>query len=340
MNMDDNNNLPVPKIDTKLTGDFNELANQLGRAFYVVPKFGDYLIDRFYHKDMCEHQKEQDKIAMNNGLAKYDSIKKQIVYFRDIDDPKLKIEARKEADREQQQAKLFDCFTEELRNKNLSLEDLVIGKDTDTNYFNEEFFHYWDKYSDDMRRADLRNLWAKILVQEMQNLHTVSIRTMEFVKTLSTRDANIFNEILPYVIGNHMIPNIYNVLHALDLQHLEHLGLLLGNRAFPLGKKDVLPLGKQALTSDKFNFSNYSLSDIGKELYLIADVGDCDFDKLEEAFDYDTLVKVGDKINFHKQVRETKYESIPFRVYQKTESKNDIRQKYFDLPKLSLEPNV
>ena len=337
--MDENRNLSVPKIDTKLTGDFNELANQLGRAFYLVPKFGDYLIDRFYHKDMCEHQKEQDKIAMNNGLAKYDPIKKQIVYFRDIDDPKLKIEARKEADREQQQAKLFDCFTEELRNKNLSLEDLVIGKDTDKNYFNEEFFHYWDKYSDDMRRADLRNFWAKILVQEMQNPHTISIRTMEFVKTLSTRDANIFNKILPYVIGNDTIPNIYNVVRSMDLQHLEHLGLLIGDRSFTLEKGIVL-LRKQVLNFDHFQFDSYSLSDIGKELYLIADVGDCDFDKLEEAFDYDTLVKVGDKINFHKQVRETKYESIPFRVYQKTESKNDIRQKYFDLPKLSLEPNI
>ena len=337
--MDENKNLPVPKIDIKFTGNFNELVSQIGSVFYAMPKFGNYLIGRFYHKDMCEHQKEQDKIAMNNGLAKYDPIKKQIVYFRDIDDPKLKIEARKEADREQQQAKLFDCFTEELRNKNLSLEDLVIGKDTDKNYFNEEFFHYWDKYSDDMRRADLRNFWAKILVQEMQNPHTISIRTMEFVKTLSTRDANIFNKILPYVIGNDTIPNIYNVVRSMDLQHLEHLGLLIGDRSFTLEKGIVL-LRKQVLNFDHFQFDSYSLSDIGKELYLIADVGDCDFDKLEEAFDYDTLVKVGDKINFHKQVRETKYESIPFRVYQKTESKNDIRQKYFDLPKLSLEPNI
>ena len=336
--MDENKNLPVPKIDTKLTGDFNELANQLGRAFYLVPKFGDYLIDRFYHKDMCEHQKEQDKIAMNNGLAKYDPIKKQIVYFRDIDDPKLKIEARKEADREQQQAKLFDCFTEELRNKNLSLEDLVIGKDTDTNYFNEEFFHYWDKYSDDMRRADLQNLWAKILVQEMQNPHTISIRTMEFVKTLSTRDANIFNMILPYVINNDTIPHIYNIIHSLDLQHLEHLGLLIGNRTLTL--EGALSFGKQIIKCDKFQFSSYSLSDIGKELYLITNVVECDWGKLAEVFDNDGSVKMGDKISFHNMVNEIEYNLTPFREYQKTEQKNDIKQKYFDLPILSLEPNV
>ena len=337
--MDDNNNLPVPKIDIKFTGNFNELVNQLVGAFYIIPGFENYLIDRFYHKDMCEHQKEQDKIAMNNGLAKYDPIKKQIVYFRDIDDPKLKIEARKEADREQQQAKLFDCFTEELRNKNLSLEDLVIGKDTDTNYFNEEFFHYWDKYSDDMRRADLQNLWAKILVQEMQNPHTISIRTMEFVKTLSTRDANVFNMILPYVMCNNTTPHIYNVINTIDIQYLEHLGLLIGSRVFTLGKGDTL-FGKQIIKSDKFQFSSYSLSDIGKELYLIADVGDCDFGKLEEAFDNDERVEIGDKISFHRLVSETRHNLTSFRVYQKKQHKTDIKQKYINLLNLSEAPNI
>jgi hypothetical protein len=90
--------------------------------------------------------------------------------------------------------------------------------------------------------------------------------------------------ILPYVIDNNAVPKMYNILREFDLQHLEHLGLLIGDRSFTLGKGDTL-FGKQIIKTDKFQFSSYSLSDIGKELYLIADVEDCDFDKLEEAFD-------------------------------------------------------
>ena len=327
-------------IDIKLAGDFNQLVNQIGSVFYVVPKLGDYLIGRFYHKAMFIQQTEQDKIAMSKGLAYYDYTKKQIAYFENIDDPKLKIEAHKEADREQQQVKLFDCVLEELENKNLSLEHLVIDKDTDTNYFNEEFFHHWDKYSDDMRRDDLRKRWAKILIQEMKNPHTISIRTMEFVKTLSTRDANIFNMILPYVISNDTIPHIYNIIHFIDLQHLEHLGLLLGNRNVTLGSGTVVSLGKQALKCDKFQFSSYSLSDIGKELYLITDVGEYDWDILAEAFDNDKLVKEGDIMTFHKMLNETLCEPTPFRIYQKASPKNDIRQKYAHLHQKSQDPNI
>ena len=331
--MDENKNVPAPK-------DFNQSEDQIKSVFYAMPRLVDYMIEGFYHKDLWEQQKEQDKIAMNDGLAYYDYTKKQLIYFKDIDDPKLKIEAHKEADREQQQKNLFDCVLEELKNNQISLEDTVIEKNTDTNYFNEEFFHYWDKYSDDIRRAGLLNFWARMLVREMQNPQTISIRTMEFVKTISKRDAHIFNMILPYVIGNGMIPYIYNVIHSLDLQHLEHLGLLLGNRAFILEKGAALALGKQALISNEFNFSSYSLSDIGKELYLIADVGDYDIDKLEEIFDNDNLVNEGDRMTFHKMLNETECDPTPFRMYQKTSPKNDIIQKYFDLPRLSLKPNI
>ncbi len=340
--MDDNTKIVVK-------ADVNKGLTQIGNGLGAIPILGDLFLKQAHrkyiseqkiklHASLSEQQIKQYNEDIDNKLAYFDIDKNEIVYFNEIEDPRIRAATRKEALKEIRQEKILDYVLEELENKNIKLEDMVIGVDTD--YLNEEFLPYWDKYSDDMRRAKLQNLWAKILVQEMQNPHTISIRTMEFVKTLSTRDANIFNEILPYVIGNLMIPNIYNVLHPLDLQHLEHLGLLLGNRAFPLGKEDVLSLGKQALTSDKFNFSSYSLSDIGKELYLIADVGDCDFDKLEEAFEYDKLVKINDKMSFHSMISEAKCETIPFRIYQKTEQKNDIRQNYAHLPRLSLEPNI
>ena len=333
-------NTTVINTGVNIALDINQCFTQLGNVLKPIPMaiFGDYLIKQACHKSMCEKQTEQDKIAITNGLAYYDYSTKQLIYFKDIDDPKLKLEARKEADREQQQEKLFGSVCEELETKNIKPEDLGIAKDSE--YFYEEFFHYWDKYSDDMRRDDLRNLWAKILVQEMQKPHTISIRTMEFVKTLSKRDANIFNIILPYVINNSTIPHIYNVIHSIDLQHLEHLGLLLGNRGFPLEKNNSVSLGKEALTSDKFQFYSYSLSDIGKELYLIADVGEYDFDKLEEAFDNDNLVKIGDKMSFHKMLNKTQYNTTPFKVYQKKEQKDNIEAKYNHLPRLSLAPNI
>lgn len=329
--MDDNTKIMVK-------ADVNKSLTQIGNGLGATPIIGDTFLEQAHHKDMCEHQKKQDKIAITDGLAYYDYTKKQIVYFKDIDDPKRKIEACREARIGLVREKILDYVLEELENKKINLEDMVIGVDTD--YLNEEFLPYWDKYSDDMNRDNLQNLWAKILVQEMQNPHTVSMRTMRFVKTLSKRDAHIFNMILPYVIGNDTIPYIYNVINPIDLQHLEHRGFLLGNRVVVLEKENVFPIGKQALKSDEFHFSCYALSDIGKELYLIADVEDCDFDKLEEAFDHDTYVKIGSKISFHNMVNKIQYNPTPFRDYQRTENKKDIHIKYKDLPRLSLEPNI
>ena len=327
--------------------DVNKGLTQIGNGLGAIPILGDLFLKQAHrkyiseqkiklHASLSEQQIKQYNEDIDNKLAYFDIDKNEIVYFNEIEDPRIRAETRKEALKEIRQEKILDYVLEELENKNIKLEDMVIG--VDTNYLNEEFLPYWDKYSDDMRRADLQNLWAKILVQEMQNPHTISIRTMEFVKTLSTRDANIFNMILPYVIENGIIPHIYNIINPLDLQHLEHLGLLLGDRIGTV--TGVVLFGKQILITNKFLLSTYSLSDIGKELYLIADVGECDFDKLEEAFDNDKRVQIGDKISFHNMINETQYKTTPFREYQKTESKNDIRQNYAHLPRLSLEPNI
>ena len=338
MNMDENKNLPVPKIDLKVTGDVNKGLTQIGSVFDLVPWFGEMLLNKKNKNTLIRECNEQERLAIANGLA-WPNDKNEIVYFNEIEDPRIRAATRKEALKEIRQEKILDYVLEELENKKIKLEDMVIGVDTDTNYFNEEFLPYWDKYSDDMRRDDLQNLWAKILVQEMQNPHTISIRTMEFVKTLSTRDANIFNMILPYVIGKDTVPIMFNVIHPADLQYLEHRGLLLGNRNVTL-EMNAMFLGKQAFKSNKLQFYCYSLSDIGKELYLIADVGDCDFDKLEEVFDNDDRVEVGDEISFHNLADKTECEPTFFRYYQKKEHKNDIVKKYAHLPKLSLKPNI
>ncbi len=102
----------------------------------------------------------------------------------------------------------------------------------------------------------------------------------------------------------------------------------------------MLLSGKQIIKSDRFQLSSYSLSDIGKELYLITNVEECDWGKLAEVFDNDNKVKIGDIMTFHNMVNEIEYNLTPFREYQKTESKNDIKQKYENLPRLSQEPNI
>ena len=340
--MDDNTKIVVK-------ADVNKGLTQIGNGLGAIPILGDLFLKQAHrkyiseqkiklHASLSEQQIKQYNEDIDNKLAYFDIDKNEIVYFNEIEDPRIRAATRKEALKEIRQEKILDYVLEELENKNIKLEDMVIGVDTD--YLNEEFLPYWDKYSDDMRRADLQNLWAKILVQEMQNPHTISIRTMEFVKTLSTRDANIFNMILPYVIDNNAVPKIYNILREFDLQHLEHLGLLIGRRSVILEKGGDISFGKYRLKTDEFQFSCYTLSDIGQELYLIAGMEDCDFDKLEESFDYDDSVEVGDIMTFHHLGDEPECEPIPFRIYNKKEDKKGLMKKNIDLPILSLEPNI
>lgn len=315
--------------------DVNQFFTQIGTLLKNAPIVRMAIEKRKYKIGLIEAQTDNDKELIKEGKAHFCFKTNQLLKLEELN-PIALSDATREIRKENNSDMIWDTVFEELKNK--KLEDF--GNTENREYFNEEFMPYWEEESYRMNREDLRHLWAKILVKEMEYPYSVSIRTMEFVKTLSKRDANIFNKIIPYVINNNTLPHMYNVINALDIQHLEHLGLLLGNRSYNI-KEGLRSFGKYALSSEKeFTFDCYSLSDIAKELYSIADVGECDFEKLEEVFDYSHKILVRYKIRFHKKIHENSYLTEPFKVYEKKVQKSGLANKYEDLPKLSLEPNV
>lgn len=321
------------KIDVKL--DVNQLFTQLGVPLKNLPFLKMWLEKRKYIIGLIEAQTDHDKQLIREGKAYFCMETGKLIRLESLNAMQLP-KAISDIREQNNFDRIVQTVLEELKNK--KLEDFDIEKDTE--YFNEEFTPYWEKQAYQMNREDLRDFWAKILVQEMQHPHSVSIRTMEFVKTLSQRDAKIFEKILPYVMDNLALPHIYNIIHVLDLEHLEYLGLLLngktGNRTEPMSLSK-----KYKLTFEKIKFKCYFLSDIGKELYAIADVKECDFEKLEEVFDNDPLINVGDKIKYHHRLNEKQYDAEPFQDYEKKVQKGNILLKYDgSLPRLSLEPNI
>lgn len=321
------NELSNIKIDATFDG--NQAIAQIGTFLECIPKLGNWVAEQKYRNKIKDALCSKHAKLIEEGKATIDENGKIIIF--DELNPIQRSKAISLAREQHNENVITELILEELKDKNP--DDFV--RSEDTKYSDEEFIPHWQDGFRYMNREDLQRLWARMFVQEMQHPNSVSIRTMKFIETLSKKDAEIFNKILPYVIGNSAIPYIYNIVNGMDLKHLEYLGLLLNNILKIITSTELLS-NKYALSVEKeIKFSVYKLSDVGKELYSVANTKEeLDFDKLEEVYDNDYRIKVGDKISFHHKTSPTEYNKDPFRIYEKKEEK-DTMHKYRDIPRLS-----
>lgn len=142
------------------------------------------------------------------------------------------------------------------------------------------------KYVSDLRDEEVFKLWGKILAGEIRKPGSFSLKTLEILHTLDSRDAEIFNKIAPYVINSDFIPEEafaktgVQVFKAatleslgLTIRHMQkaHRGLIVGlNRHF-LASQHAQPNFAQS-----FNFPCNLLTPAGRELYALVELSEED----------------------------------------------------------------
>ena len=72
---------------------------------------------------------------------------------------------------------------------------------------NQTFFNHWKEEAELIDDEDLRQLWAKLLVEETRRPNSVSPRTLSVVKNLSKSDADIFERLGLCIVGNNIVVN-------------------------------------------------------------------------------------------------------------------------------------
>lgn len=111
---------------------------------------------------------------------------------------------------------------EDLKGKEVS--DEPVSEDWSTRFFG---------IVQDVSQEEMKTLWAKILAREIERPTTFSMRTLETLRNLSAKEAELFEKIAPFILQqrNHFIYNEREILEKfgiryIDLAQLTECGLL------------------------------------------------------------------------------------------------------------------
>nr|MBA3757236.1 DUF2806 domain-containing protein [Nitrosomonas sp.] len=137
--------------------------------------------------------------------------------------------------------------------------------------------------------ANLQSLWGKLLAGEIKSPGAYSLRTIDFLRNLSSQDAKNIEKLFPFVINGCIFNGAEELLLEEGLSYsffleMQQLGILSGVEALQMSTSyDLPPPNYQfALTSHMFaliikgndslrtfHLNIYSLTEIGKQLLML-----------------------------------------------------------------------
>lgn len=107
----------------------------------------------------------------------------------------------------------------------------------------EDWLFSWREYAGKVSTEDLQRLWGSVLAGEVKAPGRYSIRTLEFLKTLSKAEAEMISKLASYIIGGHIARSQSKYLESCGLSFsmllgMQELGVISGVEA--LGVNDCL----------------------------------------------------------------------------------------------------
>ena len=72
-------------------------------------------------------------------------------------------------------------------------------------YVDEDWFFRWRESAGEVSAAELQALWGQVLAGEVKSPGTFSLRTLEFLKNLSKKDAQQIERLAPFVVNSSFV---------------------------------------------------------------------------------------------------------------------------------------
>jgi len=172
-----------------------------------------------------------------------------------------------------------------------AMEDLSEGGPTPepTESIGEDWLFRWRENASEVSADELQNIWGRLLAGEFKAPGTFSLRTLDFVRNLSSSEAAMIGDLAQYVInGEYVMSRSYDECTPEErrferLMDLEELGVITGTANRVLGVNYVLNPGITTLlrcNSEGLFFSTESpitvripafvATRIGKEVFKLA----------------------------------------------------------------------
>lgn len=173
-----------------------------------------------------------------------------------------------------------------------------------------EWMHRFIDAAGDISTEELQKIWSKVLAGEVLEPSSFSLRTLECLRNLDVRDANLFEQLCKFVISNRFVINDNDFLRKHGMPYdfilrLDESGLLNSSGTIFFHKEIskepelILDFGDYILMAiseenRKFTLQEFPLTAAGRELSMI--VGSkMDLDLIKEICQ--VAVKNNSKIN-------------------------------------------
>lgn len=224
-------------------------------------------------------------------------------------------------------AKLADNYYLEKLNKNNQIK-----------LYDFDWFIRFYENSGNISNEEMQELWAKILAGEINKPSTYSLRTIEILKNLTSKEANVLKKITAHSIrqGNQwFLPNYKNYLencniHYIDILKLSECGLINSDANLVIAKKiskekTILFHNNNLIIAG--DAANDTIKQIDIKEFVFTEVGN----ELSSLMDLDTNDQ--DIISFAKELCINK--NIKIGVYQILKREGDLVEFDIDLNLLS-----
>lgn len=160
------------------------------------------------------------------------------------------------------------------------------------------YFRFYEN-SGNISDEDLQDLWAKILVGEINETNSFSLRTLDLLKNIRKHEASMFMELLKHcVIGNNtaFLPYYDKFLNKAGISYsmilyMAELGLLFNDPSLVLekelaeievglfdNKSIIVMASKNNSENEIIKIKQFPLTTIGREIASIIDIGISDED--------------------------------------------------------------
>ena len=173
---------------------------------------------------LIQQQAQKDALSIADG-SKTLNDKGQLVPANQLNDVfslDNEISARFEFQEKKRQNNL-----KSLAHKTLEkIDDVVSDKPVDEDWISKYF-----SYAQDVTSDDMQEIWAKVLAREISNPDSVAVRTLEVLKNLNKKDADLIERFSTYIMdGRFFITHPYEdnkfPLSYDEMLHLKEIGII------------------------------------------------------------------------------------------------------------------
>jgi hypothetical protein len=115
--------------------------------------------------------------------------------------------------------------------------ELVVGSGKlPSQWVEDQWLSRWSGYASSVGSEMMLNLWGKILAREIQSPGSFELRSLDFLHSLSAREAADFAKLMTFVVADIVFRGCDSLLAEAGVNHeflleMQHLGLLFGVEA-------------------------------------------------------------------------------------------------------------